>query len=124
MQGRRQHGMALVSVLLLLAAMLTMAVALQLLALLGALSTRNQIAYAAAEAEQHTRLTHSLLLLESQLDGPDELPVAPLMPAGTHYSRISNEHARLQLDSPEPPNLALEVIVELSGSTAQVIMRR
>lgn len=119
----RQDGMALISVLLLLAAMFTMAIALQLLALLGALSIRNQIAFAAAEAELHTRLTHSLLLLETQLAGPGELPAAALMPAGTNYTRISNEHARLQVDSPEPPNLALEVIVELRGTTAHVIMR-
>lgn len=120
----RESGMALVAVLLLLTAMLTMAAALQLLALLGALSTRNQIAFAAAEAEQHTRLTHSLLLLESQLEGPDTLPPDPLLPEGTRYARISNEHARLQLTSPAPPNLALEVMIELRGGTAHVIMRR
>ena len=120
----RKDGMALISVLLLLAAMLTMAVAMQMMALLGAISTRNQIAFARAEAELHTRLTHSLLILETQLAAPDELPESPHMPTGTRYNRISNQHAQLQIDSPEPPHLGMEVTIELRSGTTHVIMRR
>src|SRR5690554_35704 len=99
--------------------MLVMAVAMQLLALLGALSTRNQLAFATAEAELHTRLTHSLLLLEDQLLA-GELPHAPYMPDGAEYERLGPEHARLRLANPQPPLLAREVTVELRSHRLHV----
>lgn len=124
MRGTRA-GVALVSVLLLLTAMLVMALAVQMMALLGFLTTRNQIAFAQSEAAMHSRLTHSLLMLESQLvAGTGELPEAPLMPAGTGYTRLDEKHARLLIEDPEPPRLGMEVIVELTGGTTQVILRR
>lgn len=121
---RRQQGVALISVLLLLSAMLVMAVAMQLLALLGALATRNQLAFAAAEAELHSRLTHSLLLLEGQLGPAGEMPAVPLLPAGTDYQLIGPKQARLQLANPQPPQLAREVVVEVNAGRIAVIQVR
>lgn len=122
--GTSQAGMALISVLLLLTAMLVMALAVQMMALLGFMTTRNQIAFAQSEAEMHSRLTHSLLILESQLTAPNELPESPVMPAGTSYTRLDEQHARLLIDDPEPPRLGMEVTVELTGGVTRVLMRR
>lgn len=116
-----ERGIALISVLLLLTAMLVMALTMQLLALLGALSSRNQLAHAAAEAEQHSRLTWSLLALEQQLEPDGELPLSPHLPAGLSYSRQTGSLARLAIQSSSPPHLALEVLLELSGKRVRVL---
>lgn len=120
----RSSGLALVSVLLLLSAMLVMAVAMQLLALLGALTTRNQLNHAVAEAELHSRLTQTLILLETQLGAGDELPSVAYVPDGTSYQRLGPAHARVTVASSQPPLLAREVIVELAGARLLVVQTR
>lgn len=115
-----RQGIALISVLLLLTAMLVMTLTMQLLALLGALTTRNQLAYAQAEAELHSLLTHSLLTLEQQVVPGGELPVSASLPAAVSYTRQSPQLARLVISS-GTGQLALEVLVQLEGSRLRVI---
>ena len=90
------------------------------LALLGALTTRNQLTFAQAEAELHSLLTHSLLTLEQQAVPGGELPVSASLPAAVSYTRQSPQLARLVISS-GTGQLALEVLVQLEGSRLRVI---
>lgn len=117
---RTGTGIALVSVLLLLSAMLIMALTMQLLALLGALATRNQLSYAAADAEVNSRLHHSILLLEQQSAG-GELPITPELPGWSEYSLRSETVAHLVVHSGQPPHLALEALIRLDGARIEVM---
>ncbi len=118
---RAGTGIALVSVLLLLSAMLIMALSMQLLALLGALATRNQLAYAAADAELNSRLHHSILLLEQQSAGSGELPGTANLPDWSEYRQQSPTVAHLLVHSGQPPHLALEALLQLSGGRIEVM---
>lgn len=121
-RGQRQ-GAALVMVLLLLAALFTMAVAVQFSALLGALSVRNQISHARAQAELQTLLTQALLLLEEQAASTGSLPAIAVLPAGVTWSRLGAAHGQLRLES-NAPQLALEVTVGLQGTRLEVLSQR
>lgn len=114
-------GIALISVLLLLSAMLVMALTMQLLALLGVLTTRNQLAFAEAEAELHSRLNYGLLTIEQQIGTTGELPESPYLPDWISYSRESIELARLAVSSSQPPHLALEALIQLQGTRLELV---
>jgi|GEM_PF-4360621 len=117
-------GMALVTVLLLLSAMLVMALTMQLLALFGALTVRNQLSAAQAEAALASLLTHSVLLLEEQLQPGPLLPTAPLLPQHVSYERLSDSEARLALSSSQPQQLATEVLLQLQGNRIELTAMR
>lgn len=124
MRSCEPAGMALVTVLLLLSAMLVMALTMQLLALFGALIVRNQLSAAQAEAALASLLTHSVLLLEEQLQPGPLLPATPLLPQHVSYERLSDSEARLALSSSQPQQLATEVLLQLQGNRIELTAMR
>ncbi len=117
---RPAPGLALLSVLLLLTAMLVLAVTAQQLVLLGALTTRNQLTLAEADANLHSRTTLGLLLLEQQLSAGGTLPALPDLPADLDYSRLGPQHARLRVQGTSPA-LARELTIALNGTHLSII---
>jgi len=101
---RKTDAIALITVLLLLAAMLVMAASMHLAVLFNASLARNRLHHALASAAASSLLNHSLLLLEQAQAGTGTLPEFPPELPGLHgYEWLGDDTVHIVvLGSSEP----------------------